>query len=282
MKTTLIALFFILAGSALYGQDTLTIYYKENGKPTKKIEKSAFYLKVIHTKDRFYYQAFQTETDQLVQETELKSWDPLIEHGKTTYYDKSSESFVATGYYKDGDLSGQWIFKTEKGFDTIDYSNADLKYMSDYRVNPKKTYTIVDQMPMMDYGADLKQMRRMLDEQITQSEETIQTEKDQEQILNLKRQISNLNLKAFARYKADKLHYPIRARNNDIHGTVYLQFVLDETGKVVEPIVMFGVDRDLDKEAVRLVNSMDSMDCWSVGMHEGKPVRVAITVGVRF
>jgi TonB family protein len=279
MKTTLIALFFILTGSALYGQDTLTIYYKENGKPTKKIEKSAFYLKVIHTKDRFYYQAFQTETDQLVQETELKSWKPLIEHGKTTYYDKSSKPFVATGYYKDGDLSGQWIFKTEKGFDTIDYSNADLKYMSDYRVNPKKTYTIVDQMPMMDYGADLKQMRRMLDEQVAQLEETDQTKMDEEKDLDPQRQIGKLNRQAFARYKADKLCYPIRALNNGIHGTVYLQFAIDETGKVVEPIVMFGVDRDLDKEAVRLVNSMD---CWSVGMHEGKPVRVAITVGVRF
>ena len=279
MKTTLIALFFILAGSALYGQDTLTIYYKENGKPTDKIEKSAFYLKVIHAEDRFYYQAFLTESDQLVQETELKSWDPLIEHGKTTYYDKSSEPFVATGYYKDGDLSGQWIFKTEKGFDTIDYSKADLKYISDYKVNPKETFTTVDQMPMMDYGADLKQIRRMLDEQVAQLKETDQTKMDEEKGLAPQRQIGKLNRQAFARYKADKLCYPIRALNNGIHGTVYLHFVIDETGKVVEPVVMFGVDRDLDLEAVRLVNSMD---CWSAGMHKGKPARVAMTVGVRF
>lgn len=40
MKTTLIALFFILVGSVLYGQDTLTIYYKENGKPTEKQQKA--------------------------------------------------------------------------------------------------------------------------------------------------------------------------------------------------------------------------------------------------
>ena len=37
--------------------------------------------------------------------------------------------------------------------------------------------------------------------------------------------------------------------------------------------------KDLDKEAVRLVNSMD---CWSVGVNNGKPVRVAMTVDVQF
>ncbi len=278
MKTTLIALLFILAGSALYGQDTLTVYYKKNGKPTDKIEKSEYYIKVIHTEDRFYFQAFSTESDLLVQETELKSWDPLIEHGKTTYFYKSLEPFVATGYFKDGELSDKWIFNTDKGYDTIDYSNADLKYISDLKVNPEETYTIVDQMPLMDYGSDLKQLRRMLDEQFAQSEETNQTKKEEEKYL-YQRQIVDLNRQAFARYLADKLYYPIRARNNDIHGTVYLQFVIDETGKVVETVVLIGVDKDLDKEAVRLVNSMD---CWSVGVNNGKPVRVAMTVEVPF
>ena len=98
MKTTLIALLFILAGSALYGQDTLTVHYKKNGKPTDKIEKSEYYIKVIHTEDRFYFQAFSTESDLLVQETELKSWDPLIEHGKTQQDTSKMGNCRTSGY----------------------------------------------------------------------------------------------------------------------------------------------------------------------------------------
>lgn len=279
MKTISISLLFFIIVITSSGQDTLTIYYKKNGKPTGKIEKSEYYRKVINTGERYYFQEFLTESDKLVQESEIKSWEPLIENGKTTYFDKLSEQYIATGYYQNGSMSDKWIYKTKNGYDTINYSIAEIKYLSNQNFSQQETFLIVEKMPFFDYGADLRQKREMLDKMIIQSSKTGNVQANHEKYMNLQKQIIDINNQAFDRYKANKLFYPLRAKKKTVQGVVYLQFVIDETGKIVETAILKGVDKDLDKEAVRLINSMDS---WTVGVQNGKFVRVAMTIGVKF
>jgi protein TonB len=58
-----------------------------------------------------------------------------------------------------------------------------------------------------------------------------------------------------------------------------VQFVVNKDGTVVDPVVVRSVDPYLDKEALRVINSMPK---WKPGKQRGKPVRVRYTVPVTF
>ena len=80
-------------------------------------------------------------------------------------------------------------------------------------------------------------------------------------------------------YIAWNLHYPEKALKDKVEGKVFVQFVIDTTGKVVEPKVIRGVSPELDAEALRVVSEMPA---WKPGMQRGKPVRVSFTLPVIF
>ena len=80
-------------------------------------------------------------------------------------------------------------------------------------------------------------------------------------------------------YLAQHVRYPEEAEKNGIGGMVYVQFVIDTTGKVVEPKVIKSVSPELDTEALRVVSEMPA---WKPGMQRGKPVRVSFTLPVIF
>jgi protein TonB len=55
--------------------------------------------------------------------------------------------------------------------------------------------------------------------------------------------------------------------------------VVDKDGSISEAKVIRGVDPSLDKEALRVVNSLPK---WKPGKQRGKPVRVSYTVPISF
>jgi TonB family protein len=73
--------------------------------------------------------------------------------------------------------------------------------------------------------------------------------------------------------------YPERARKNGINGTVYVDFVISKSGKVTDARISRGVDPDLDKEALRIVNTLP---LWRPGRKDGEMVDVSYTVPVDF
>lgn len=80
-------------------------------------------------------------------------------------------------------------------------------------------------------------------------------------------------------YVADNLRYPAAAKEKGIEGKVYVRFVIDTTGKTVDPEIVRGVSPELDAEALRLVREMPT---WQPGMQAGKPVRVSFTLPINF
>ncbi|MDH6358107.1 energy transducer TonB [Parabacteroides sp. PF5-9] len=75
------------------------------------------------------------------------------------------------------------------------------------------------------------------------------------------------------------IKYPVIAQENGIQGRVVVSFVVNRDGTVVDAEVVRGVDPALDKEALRVVNTMPK---WKPGMQRGKPVRVKYTVPIMF
>ncbi len=86
-------------------------------------------------------------------------------------------------------------------------------------------------------------------------------------------------LEAFRKFVQSNLEYPQIAAENGISGRVFVQFVVNQNGQVINAKVVRGVDPSLDKEALRVVNSSPS---WTPGRQRGKPVRVAFTLPIVF
>ena len=61
---------------------------------------------------------------------------------------------------------------------------------------------------------------------------------------------------ALQEYIKTHIKYPAKALKNRIEGRVVVQFVVDKKGKIGEVKVVRSVDKDLDKEAVRVVKSL--------------------------
>ena len=65
------------------------------------------------------------------------------------------------------------------------------------------------------------------------------------------------------------LKYPEEAKNKGIEGKVIIEFIVDRNGKVSNARVFRGVNKQLDEEAVRVVNMLPR---WIPGSIDNKPV----------
>ena len=81
------------------------------------------------------------------------------------------------------------------------------------------------------------------------------------------------------KFLSKNIRYPEEAMKNDVQGRVIIQFVVKKDGSISNPTVARSVDPLLDKEALRVINSMPK---WKPGMHEGKAVNVKFTIPVAF
>ena len=61
---------------------------------------------------------------------------------------------------------------------------------------------------------------------------------------------------ALMKFLQSHINYPPMASENGVQGRVVVQFVVDKTGRVGEVTIARSVDKDLDKEAVRVCKSL--------------------------
>jgi periplasmic protein TonB len=75
-----------------------------------------------------------------------------------------------------------------------------------------------------------------------------------------------------------QIRYPEIARKAGVEGRVFVQFVVDENGNVVDPVVTRGLGAGLDEEAIRAV----SQARFTPGKQRGQPVRVRMSLPITF
>jgi protein TonB len=83
----------------------------------------------------------------------------------------------------------------------------------------------------------------------------------------------------FRKYISQNLNYPEIAAINGVCGKVYVQFVVNDKGKVINAVVLNPFDPALDKEALRVINSSP---LWIPGKQRQKPVKVIFTFPINF
>lgn len=86
-------------------------------------------------------------------------------------------------------------------------------------------------------------------------------------------------LKALLNFLKDNAQYPTLARESGIQGSVMIQFIISETGKVTDVKVIKGIGGGCDEEAIRLAKLMPN---WIPGRKNGKAVECMLEIPVKF
>jgi protein TonB len=84
---------------------------------------------------------------------------------------------------------------------------------------------------------------------------------------------------ALLKYISEHTQYPEIAKENNIQGKVIVRFCVTPKGGVSQVSVLKGVDPELDKEAIRVVNTLPA---FKPGKQGGKPVPVWYMVPINF
>lgn len=86
-------------------------------------------------------------------------------------------------------------------------------------------------------------------------------------------------IKEFALWVNEQIKYPEEALKEGVSGKVFVRFVVNEKGQVQDLKVMKSVDDRLSEEVTRVLKLSPD---WTPGKHQGKKVRVAMTIPVDF
>ncbi|WP_026967003.1 energy transducer TonB [Algoriphagus terrigena] len=84
---------------------------------------------------------------------------------------------------------------------------------------------------------------------------------------------------AWYKYLRGNLNYPRQAQRMGIDGTVLVRFVVNTDGGIQDVEVVRQVDPALDKAAMDAVLNSPN---WKAARHHGKPVRVRMTIPIKF
>ena len=85
--------------------------------------------------------------------------------------------------------------------------------------------------------------------------------------------------KALMQYLSRNIRYPSLEQEMGISGKVYISFVVNKNGSIVDVEVMKGVNESLNAEAMRVIKQMPN---WKPGKQGGKNVRVSYRIPIHF
>ena len=75
-----------------------------------------------------------------------------------------------------------------------------------------------------------------------------------------------------------KIKYPEIARKAGVEGKVFVSFVVDKQGNVINPTIARGIGAGCDQEAIRVISEAKFIP----GRQRGKPVKVSMSVQIQF
>ena len=80
-------------------------------------------------------------------------------------------------------------------------------------------------------------------------------------------------------YIARNISYPAEAKKADIHGKVYVTFVVEKDGRITGERILRDIGGGCGEEVLRVIRTMPN---WKPGTQRGNPVRVQFNLPVSF
>ncbi len=129
--------------------------------------------------------------------------------------------------------------------------------------------------------ADVKGNDELNGQDIADLQEVITQEEEPEEPYTMVEQMPQFpgGQAELLKYIAQHLRYPVIAQENGIQGRVIIRFVVTAEGKVSNVTVLRSIDPYLDKEAIRVVESLPQ---WIPGKQNGRNVPVYYTCPITF
>jgi protein TonB len=81
------------------------------------------------------------------------------------------------------------------------------------------------------------------------------------------------------KYLRENLKYPQLARESNIDGTVFIEFVVERDGSISKPTIKRDIGGGCGEEALRVVKAMPK---WTPGKQRSKPVRTQFILPIKF
>lgn len=129
-------------------------------------------------------------------------------------------------------------------------------------------------------GSDDADKFKAVQEQVVVKEPEPEKPKEEEIFVAVEQQAEFPGgLPALMKWLSNNIRYPEAAQQNDIQGRVIVKFVVEKDGSIGAADIVKGVDKDLDREAIRVVKKMPK---WQPGKNNGVAVRSYFTLPVVF
>lgn len=129
-------------------------------------------------------------------------------------------------------------------------------------------------------GSDDADKFKAVVEQVVVKPEVVEKPKDEEIFIAVE-QMAEFpgGQPALMKWLSANIRYPEAAQQNDIQGKVVVKFVVEKDGSIGKAEIARGVDKDLDREALRVVKKMPK---WQPGKNNGVAVRSYFNLPVTF
>lgn len=200
-----------------------------------------------------YFMRIRKESDSDWRCDSYRIWGPLLK----------------TEHYKDSLLrisQGRFIFYNEQGRqDSICYFVNNLAEGTWYFINDTGRVYL---KKIFSKGHLLKIIDAIREDSIRQANEPAQGKMEDD--YDATESTFKGGLRGWSNYLSDNLRYPDRAQGGNKQGTVKIQFIVDETGRVLDPVIWQSVEFSLDEESLRLIRDSPR---WTPAVKNGKAVK---------
>ena len=85
--------------------------------------------------------------------------------------------------------------------------------------------------------------------------------------------------RALVQFISRQLVYPEAAKADQVEGTVYVNFMVDEAGQVQSPTLLMDIGSGCGEAALAVVKAMPA---WAPGQQDGQPVKVKLNLPIQF
>ncbi len=114
------------------------------------------------------------------------------------------------------------------------------------------------------------------------SQKSVTFSKDESTVEENTLPVPKKGLDAFYGYIQKNIKYPIEARKNGVAGTVYLTFMIAESGEASDFQIEKGIGGGCDEEALSVIKSSFDEIEWNPGKENGKIVKTSMTLPITY
>lgn len=233
-------LFFLLVSFKIYSQDT--IYLNKDWERVTIRENYAYFKIVIKDKQDTNIASEKTfsKSGQIIEENNYSIFSKSTKHGKSKAWHLNGK-IKRDIDYTDGNINGKLLTYWENGQIKRNDTYINGKFIEGVIKNPEG-------IEIEHYDFEIMPIFPGGNEELTT-------------------------------YIKKNIKYPRRARKKGVNGKVVVKFEVSESGKVVNPIIIKSVSKELDDEALRVVGNMPN---WKPGVFDGENVPVYFNLPINF